>query len=215
MSASSIPTPGAPDPKYAQLASDAQLESAAKRLEARGFEVIVVASSEDARREVLARIPSGSEVYSGASQTLEETGILKALAEREDVNLLRPRLLKMDRKTQAAEIRRLSQAPEVMIGSVGAVTEDGEVIVASATGSQLGPYAAGAGRVIWVVGAQKIVPTFAEGLNRLERYSLPLEDARARVAYGQGSYITRILIFRREHQPGRTTMILVKQKLGF
>ena len=87
--------------------------------------------------------------------------------------------------------------------------------MASATGTQIGPFAFGAGRVIWVVGTQKIVSTFAEGMDRVERYSFPLEDARARKAYGFPSSINRILVFRRENQPGRTTMIVVKQKLGF
>jgi L-lactate utilization protein LutC len=191
----SPPTPGAPDPRYARLPTDAQVEATAKNLRARGFDVAVVTSSEDARREVLSRIPAGSAVFDGASRTLEETGILKALAERPDITLIKPRLAAMDRKTQADEIRRLSQAPGVAIGSVHAITEDGEVIVASATGVQIGPYAYGAGRVVWVVGTQKIVPNFTEGLNRVERYSLPLEDVRARKAYGVGSSINRILIF--------------------
>ncbi len=207
--------PEAPDPKYAHLPSDARVERVAERLRDRGFEAVVVATSKDARREVLARIPSGSEVMNGASRTLEETGILKALGETPSVTLLRPKLLALDRKTQMAEFRRISQAPGVMLGSVHAGTEDGDVLVASATGSQIGPYAFGAGRVIWVVGTQKIVTTLEEGMDRIERYCLPLEDVRARAAYGTGSSVNKILVVRREHQPGRTTVVLVKEKLGF
>ncbi len=180
-----------------------------------GFEVVTVADAEEARREVLSRLPKGSEVYDGTSRTLEQTGIARALAEHPGTTLLKPRLSRMDRTTQAEEIRRLSSAPAVMIGSVHAITEDGQVLIASATGSQLGPYAHGAARVIWVVGWQKIVPTLADGLDRIERYSFPLEDERAHQAYGVGSAINRILVFRREDQPGRTTLILVKQVLGF
>ena len=215
MSGASPPTYGVPDPRYARLASDAQVERVAKQLREHGFEVVVVATADEARREVLSRIPSGSEVFDGTSRTLDEIGLTKALTESPGISLLKRRLHSMDRTAQADEIRRLSQAPAVMIGSVHAITEDGQVLVASATGSQIGPYAAGAGRLIWVVGTQKIVPTLEEGLKRLEHYSLPLEDARAHQAYGVGSAITRILIFRRETQPGRTTLVLVKQKLGF
>lgn len=215
MSDANAPGPSSPDPKYSQLPADAQLERAADRLRDHGFVASVVSNSDEARVEALSRVPQGSEVLDSTSRTLEETGILKALAERADITLLKPRLLAIDRVTQMAEFRRLSQAPAVVIGSVHAVTEEGEVMVASATGVQIGPYSWGAGRVIWVVGAQKIVPNFAEGLNRIERYCLPLEDARARKIYGAGSSINRILIFRREHEPGRTTLILVKQKLGF
>lgn len=215
MSASPSEEPSTPDSKFAQLASDTQVERAALHLREHGFEVVVVSDAEGARREVLSRIPKGSEVYDGTSKTLEETGIVRALTEHKDIVLLKPRLFAMDRKTQAAEMRRLSQSPEVIVGSVHAVTEDGQVLVASATGSQIGPYAYGAGRVIWVVGDQKIVPNLEEGVRRLEQYSLPLEDARAQQAYGMHSSLNRILIFRRENQPGRTTLILVKQKLGF
>ena len=206
---------GAPDPKYSHLASEAQIERAAKHLRDHGFEVVVVADGSAARHEVLTRIPSGSEVYDGTSRTLEETGIAKALAEHPGVVLLKPQLYAMDRKTQATEMRKLSETPAVIVGSVHAVTEDGQVLTGSATGSQLGPYSHGAGRVIWVAGTQKIVPNLEEGLNRIEHYSLPLEDVRAVKAYGMHSSLNRILIFRRENQPGRTTLILVKQNLGF
>lgn len=215
MTSASAPAYGAPDPKYAHLAPDAQVDHAAKQLREHGFEVVVVADGAEAQREVLSRLPPGSEVLDETSRTLEETGILEALSERSDISLLKPKLRAMDRSKQGDEIRRRSQAPGVALGSVHAITEDGQVLVASATGGQLGPYAFGAARVIWVAGTQKIVPRLADGLDRLEHYALPLEDARARVAYGVGSALNRILIFRTEDQPGRTTLILVKQKLGF
>jgi hypothetical protein len=98
---------------------------------------------------------------------------------------------------------------------VHAVTEQGQVIVASMTGSQVGPYASGAGTVIWVVGAQKIVRDLEEGLRRVREYSYPMEDARAREAYGIGSGINKLLIVNREVVPGRISVILVKEKLGF
>jgi L-lactate utilization protein LutC len=185
------------------------------QLRKRGFEVVLVESLEDARREALRRIPDGASVLDAASRSLEETGILAALASDPRSTLLKPKLRAMDRTTQAAEIRRLSQSPDVVIGSVHAVTEDGEVLVASATGNQIGPYSFGAGRVIWVVGAQKIVPTLADGIERIEQYSLPLESARARVAYGRDSLIARILILRQDQPAGRTAVILVEQPLGF
>lgn len=215
MASASPPTYGAPDPKYARLASDAQVDRAARRLREHGFEVVVVANGEEARRELLARVPPGSEVLDETSRTLEETGIVEALSQRSDISLLKPQLRAMDRTTQADEIRRRSQAPGVALGSVHAITEDGQVLVASATGGQLGPYAFGATRVIWVAGTQKIVPTLSDGIDRLEHYALPLEDARAHVAYGVGSALNRILVFRGEDRPGRTTLLLVKQKLGF
>ena len=121
----------------------------------------------------------------------------------------------MDRKTQNREMEKLGATPEYMIGSVQAVTEDGEVIIASKTGSQMSGYAAAAAHVIWVVGTQKIVPTIEDGMKRIEEYVLPLENARALKAFGVASSINKVLVVNKEFKPGRTTMILVKEKLGF
>lgn len=215
MSPSSAPAAGAPDPKYAHVASDAAVERTVAHLKEHGFDVLVVPDAASARRAVLERVPAGASVLDLTSRTLEETGVVAALTERKDIDLVKARARSMDRKTQAAEIRRLTQAPDVVVGSVHALTEDGQALIASATGSQIGPYSSGAGMVLWVVGAQKIVPNLDEGMRRLERYALPLEDERARQAYGVGSGINRLLVFRREHLPGRTTVVIVRQKLGF
>jgi L-lactate utilization protein LutC len=204
-----------PDPKYTRLAGDDQIERATKCLQQCGFEVLVVSSVDEARREVLARVPAGSEVFDATSRTLEETGIVQALSQAPGITMLRPKFLALDRKTQGKQMRQISQSPDVIVGSVHAVTEDGQILVGSATGSQLGPYSSGAGRVIWIVGTQKIVPTLEEGLARLERYALPREDERALKAYGIHSFLSKILIIRREFVPGRCTLILVKQQLGF
>jgi hypothetical protein len=121
----------------------------------------------------------------------------------------------MDRRTQGDDIRRLGSAPDVMLGSVHAVTETGSMLAASMGGGQLGPYASGAGRVILVVGTQKIVSDVDEGLRRIHEYALPLENARAQAAYGIDSAVNKILIINREIVPGRITVVLVDEILGF
>src|SRR5205807_1354482 len=128
---------------------------------------------------------------------------------------LRPRIYSMDRKTQADEIRRLSAAPDVMLGSVHAVTETGTLVAASMSGSQLGPYVSGAGRVIFVVGTQKIVSDLEEGLRRINEYAYRLEDARAQAAYGVRSAVNKVLVINREITAGRITVVLVDEVLGF
>ena len=105
--------------------------------------------------------------------------------------------------------------PDVVVGSVSAVTEDGVLVAASASGSQLPAYAGGAGQVIWVVGAQKIVPDLAAALWRIEAYAYPLEDVRTRATYGQPSAINTLLIARAEPLPGRTTVLLLREAIGF
>ena len=89
------------------------------------------------------------------------------------------------------------------------------MLAASSSGSQLAPYAGGAGRVIFVVGTQKIVSDLEEGLRRIEEYAFPLEDARAMEAYGINSGINKVLIINREVVPGRITVVLVDEVLGF
>ena len=153
----------------------------------------------------------GSEVHHGASQSLDVSGITEKIDESGRYDSLRPRIFSMDRQTRADEIRRMSSAPEVMLGSVHAVTETGSLLAASMGGSQLGPYVSGAGRVILVVGTQKIVSDLDEGLRRIEEYSFPLEDARAQAAYG----INKVLIINREITPGRITVVFVDEVLGF
>jgi hypothetical protein len=112
-------------------------------------------------------------------------------------------------------MRHLAASPGYVVGSAHAVTEDGSLLIASASGSQLGPIVSGAGHVILVVGGQKIVPDVATGMRRIYEYCLPLEDERARAAYGVGSGVNNILIVNRAIRPGRTTVILVKERLGF
>jgi L-lactate utilization protein LutC len=201
--------------KYATLASDTQIERTMKALEANGIRTLVVANKEEARSKLLELLPPGAEVFLGSSVTVSELGVAQDIDNSGRYDSVRVKLAKMDRSTQAREMIKMGAIPEYIVGSVHAVTETGSVIIASNTGSQLAPYAASAAHVIWVVGAQKIVPTLEEGFKRIEEYSLPLEDRRAMQAYGMHSSINKLLIVHREIMPGRTVMILVKEKLGF
>jgi L-lactate utilization protein LutC len=202
-------------PRFATMAEEDSVRRAVASLEANGMTVIRVRDASDAKRVVLGLIPDGAEVHHGASQSLEVTGITAELEQSGEYEPLRPRIWNMDRATQADEIRRLTAAPEVMLGSVHAVTESGSIIAASSSGSQLASYAAGAGRVILVVGRQKVVADVEEGLQRIDEYAFPLEDARALEAYGVHSGVNKVLIINREIAPGRITVVLVDEVLGF
>ncbi|MEP0806386.1 MAG: lactate utilization protein [Chloroflexota bacterium] len=202
-----------PNMAYARLASDEQIERAAKALEANGIKVIVAANGEEAKQKLFELIPAGAEVFTGSSMTLEALGVPAEVDRRYDS--VRAKLARMDRATQGREMIKMGAVPEWMVGSVHAVTEDGTVVIASNTGSQLAGYAASAAHVVWVVGAQKIVPNLDEAFKRIREYSYPREDERALQAYGMNSSISKLLIVHREVMPGRTTMILVKENLGF
>jgi YkgG family uncharacterized protein len=201
--------------RFGTLADDARVRRTAAALEANGISVLLAADAAEASRIVLDLIPDGSQVYHGASQTLERSGISDVIEKSGRYEPLRPRIWSMDRQTQADEIRRLSAAPDVMLGSVHAVTETGSLLAASMSGSQLGPYVTGAGRVILVVGTQKIVSDLEEGFRRIEEYAFPLEDARAQAAYGIHSGVNKVLVINREIIPGRITVVLVDEALGF
>src|SRR5438128_1009723 len=201
--------------RFAKLADDARVQRAAAALEANGINVLRAADAAEARRVVLDLIPDGSKVHHGASESLEASGIAHEIETSGRYDPVRPRIWAMDRKTQADEIRHLTSSPEVMLGSVQAVTETGSLVAVSAGGSQLGPYVTGAGRVILVVGTQKIVSDLDEGLRRINEYSFPLEDARAQAAYGIHSAVNKVLIINREIVPGRLTVVLVDEVLGF
>lgn len=200
---------------FSAPAEEARVARTAAALEANGITVLRAQDSAEAKRIVLDLIPAGSQVHHGASRSLETSGIAEEVERSGRYEPLRPRVFGMDRATQADEIRRLSASPDVMLGSVHAVTETGSLVAASASGSQLGPYASGAGRVILVVGTQKIVPDLEEAFRRVDAYAFPLEDARAQAAYGVHSGVNKVLIVNREWIPGRITVVLCDEALGF
>ena len=170
--------------EFSAPAEEARVARTAAALESNGITVLRAPNAAEAKRIVLDLIPVGSQVHHGASQSLEASGIAEEIEKSGRYESLRPRVLGMDRATQANEIRRLTASPDVMLGSVHAVTETGSLVAASASGSQLGAYASGAGKVILVVGTQKIVPDLKDALRRIDEYAFPLEDARAQAAYG-------------------------------
>jgi acyl-CoA hydrolase len=206
-------TTHAPGP-YTALPDERTLADTVAALEGRGFGVEVVDDLDAARDAVLARIPAGSSVMTNTSVTLQETGIADAIDVGGPYDSARNRLNELDVATQLREMKAVAGQPDYALGSVHAITRDGTLVVASASGSQLPSYAWGATKVIFVVGAQKLVPTLGAARDRIYRHSLPLEDARARVAYWQPSRVGKILEIR-EEDPGRVHVVLVRQAIGF
>ena len=180
----------------------------------RNIEVVIVNNGEEARQAVLERIPKGSEVHSGKSKTLLDSGIFDAIMNQNQYNALRHQMLKMDRKTQGKEIRKLIAAPDFMLGSVNAITEAGILVIASATSSQIGPYSNTAGKLILVVGSQKIVTDLEAAFRRIREYAQPWEEEQVRKAANMGTFVGKILIIEREWVKERMTVILVREPIG-
>ncbi|MEU7743667.1 nuclear transport factor 2 family protein [Nonomuraea sp. NPDC049158] len=210
---------GAPvDPQatpFADQASEQRLERTAAALTAHGFTVEILDDAAAARTRVKDLIPEGASVFTGASETLRLSGIDEDINTSGRYESVKARSTTMDRATQSAEIWRMIACPDVIVGSVAAVTETGSLVAASASGSQLAGYSGAAPRAIWIVGAQKVVPDLSTALRRVEDHCLPLENERAMKAYGRPSALNRLLILNAEPHPGRGTVLLLREAIGF
>jgi acyl-CoA hydrolase len=200
--------------RFTALPDEETLAATVVALEEHGFSVEVVDDLEAARAAVLERIPEGASVMTNTSVTLQETGIAGAIDGGGPYDSARNRMFALDFATQLQEMKAIAGQPDYALGSVHAVTRDGTLVIASASGSQLASYAWGAATVIFVVGAQKLVPSVEAARERIYRHSLKLEDARAYAAYGQNSRVGKILEIHQE-DPGRIHVVLIRQSVGF
>jgi acyl-CoA hydrolase len=207
---STIATPD----RFTTLPDEQALASAVTALEEHGFSVEVVDDLDAAREAVLARIPHGSSVMTNTSVTLADTRIADAINDGGLYDSARNKMFALDFATQAQQMKAIGGQPDYALGSVHAVTRDGTLVIASASGSQLASYAWGAANVIFVVGAQKLVPTLEAAHERIYQHSLVLEDARAIAAYGQHSSVGKVLEIHQE-LPGRIHIVLIRQVVGF
>ncbi|HRV94937.1 MAG TPA: LUD domain-containing protein [Anaerolineae bacterium] len=205
----------APNMDFAQLASDEQVQRTIQALKANGMDTYLANNGDEARRIVLDLLPDGAEVFTASSQTLEHLGITDEIEQSGRFDNIRAKFVKLYQQNKTDEMRKLGASPDIVVGSVHAITEQGEVLIASGTGSQLSGYVFGSKHVIWVVSTKKLVHDVDEGLRRIAEYSFPLEDARLREAYGKPSSLNKILLINKEYQAGRISVILLKENLGF
>jgi acyl-CoA hydrolase len=199
---------------FTTLPDEHALQATVVALEEHGFSVEVVDGPDDARTAVLARIPAGSSVMTNTSVTLTETGIADTINDGGPYESARNKMFALDFETQVQQMKAIGGQPDYALGSVHAVTHDGTLVIASASGSQLASYTWGAANVIFVIGAQKLVPSLDAARERIYQHSLKLEDARAQAAYGQHSYVGKVLEIHQE-LPGRIHIVLIRQQVGF
>ncbi len=201
--------------EWTKLASDKILQRTAESLRKNGIEVYIAENREEAKKKVLELIPEGSEVMNNTSATLDAIGVSKEIMESGKYVAVRKIIADANDEKQRQEFRRKSATVDYDIGSVQAVTEDGQIVIASNSGSQLSPIASSAVHVILVVGTQKIVKNLDQAFKRIEEHSLPLESERLKKLYGIPSNVSKILIINRETKPDRMKLIFVKENLGF
>ena len=201
--------------EWNQLVNSESIAKTAAALEANGFKVIIVENKKEGREAILKLIPENSEVMTMSSVTLHELDLDEELNESGNYKSVRAKFKTMDPEKDRHEMNRLGSSPEIAVGSVNAISQDGRVLIASATGSQLAAYVYGADKVIWVAGTQKITDSLESAKSRVYDYVLPLESERALKAYGRKSSINKLLEVNKEVVPGRITIVLIKEKLGF
>ncbi|PKV84077.1 LUD domain-containing protein [Streptomyces sp. TLI_146] len=203
------------DETFAVAASAESVERAAEALRGNGFAVHIVDTAADARALVVEALPTDKAILASTSETLRLSGIQEDIDASGRFKSIRAEQADWDPRARGDDMRVTRSAPDVVVGSVHAVTEDGRLVTASASGSQLASYAFGASRTVWVVGAQKVVADLDTALRRIETYTLPKEDVRAQHAYGKRSVVAKILINNREVVPQRSTVVLVREAIGF
>jgi L-lactate utilization protein LutC len=208
-------TTPAQEAQFTDPAPELRLERTAAALTANGFTAQILDDAAAARARIAELIPEGASVLTAASETLRLSGIDADINASGRYQAVKPRALAIDRDADPDAFRRLLASPDVIVGSVAAVTETGSLVIASASGSQLSGYAGGAARAISVVGAQKVVPDLSAALRRLEEHALPLENTRALAAYGVPSAVNRLLVLNAEYQPGRGIVLLLREAIGF
>ena len=201
---------------FTKLATQDQVDQVVKALNENGIEVVIAENKNDAKEKVLNMIPEGSEVMDMTSISLLESGITHEIEKSGKYISVKNKLYSLNRETQKKEMNELGATSDYTLGSVHAITEGGEIVIASNTGSQIPAYAYGSPKVIWLVGTQKIVKDMNTAMKRIYDYVLPLESDRAHKAYGvTGSNVSKILILNKEIIPKRITIVLVKENIGF
>ncbi|WP_226012634.1 lactate utilization protein [Halomicrobium salinisoli] len=204
------------DAELDELPDDEAVEEAIENLEASGFDVVVVDDEDEALETVQSQIPAGASVMNGHSTTLEEIGFAEYLSEGDhEWESLADEIWSIDDDAERQAARREAQTADYFLGGINAISQTGDLVAADRSGSRIGAYPFAASNVVIVSGVNKIVPTLDDALDRLESVAYPLENERAQEAYGVDSAIAKELIFRQELEDDRTTVVLIREKLGY
>ncbi len=204
--------------QYNQLASNESITKTVAELAKNNVEAIVVDTKSGALAKIKELIPAGVSVMNGTSTTLVDIGFVDYLKEgSHGWNNLHEAILAESDPAKQGKLRKESALSDYYLGSVHALAETGEFVIASNTGSQLPNIVFTSANLLFVVGAQKIVPTLSEAMKRLEEYVVPLENERSLKAYGAPTKVNKIVIFKGESPMiGRKVkMIIVKESLGY
>lgn len=203
---------------YNTLASSESINATIANLATHNITGVMVNTKEDALAKIKEMIPSGASVMNGSSTTLEEIGYIDHLKSGEHPwNNLHEAIVKETDPAKQSSLRQSAAHADYYLGSVHAISETGDLVIASNTGSQLPNIVFTSKNLIFVVGTQKVVKNLEDGLKRLEEYVVPLEDKRSLAAYGAPTSVNKIVIFRGEspYMGRKVTVIIVGESLGY
>ena len=184
-------------------------------LKSRNVDAVVAENGDEARQILIDMIPDGAEVFKSTSETLDTIGYSDYIRETDRYRNLYLEISEEADRDRQRELRRLASVAEYYVGSVHAVAETGEVIVASGSGSQLGAYVYGAKTVIWVSGVQKICPTLDDALERVKGFSVERHHEWSTAQGRPAAPLGKLMIFENEQNPDRIRMVLIKESLGW
>jgi len=201
---------------WTKIPSDQILSSTINAMKEKNFNPVLVNSKEDALKKIKELIPDGASVMTGSSTTLYQIGFMDDyIKNKTPWKNLGPEIFNEKDPKKQAILRRNSVIANYFIASVNAITETGELVLCDFSGSRTTAFPFAAEHLIVVVGYQKITPNIQEAMRRVREYVFPLENERAKKAYGYGSGFGKWVIMEKEIIPQRVTVILVKDSLGF
>jgi L-lactate utilization protein LutB len=205
------------DPKkWDIIPVESVIRTTAMNIGQRGMKALLADDGKATLELLKAIIPPGSEVMTGSSTTLNEIGFTDLLDREENGwRSLHKVVTSENDEVKRAELRRRSVCADYFISSANAVALTGELVAWDASGSRTGAWPFAAGHLVIVAGVNKIVPTLDDALQRVREYCFPLENARSMHVYGIGSVMSKGVILAHERSQGRTTVILVNERLGY
>ena len=197
------------------MVDDAQVQRTLEALAARNFEAEVFESSAQALEALKGLIPEGAQIFTGTSETLDSIGYTDFVHHNPIYNNLHDEIDSEPDQAKQRDLRRRATIVEYCVGSVQAISETGEIVIASASGSQIGAYAYGAKHLILVAGTQKICPSLTDAIARVRGHTVEKHDQWL-AGRGRGpAPIGKLLILEHEIAAGRVQVVLIKENLGW
>jgi len=204
-----------------------QAETIISNFKKRGIEGAYCETCAKAVEEICARIPAGSLVGLGGSETVMESGLIDALR-RMDIRLL-DRYKEGVSKEAVDDMRHQGLRADIFICSSNAVTSDGKLVNMDGTGNRVAAMIFGPKKVIIMVGMNKLVADVEAAISRVKNTAAPANSIRvgvetpcSKTGFCQDPHChppqricCQLLVTEASMIPGRISVVLVGEALGY